>query len=151
MYVDDLLIICKNIRKITIIKQLLAKEFEMTDIGNASTFLGMHIEQDKKNSTISMSQEHYLKNVLRKFGMEECKSAATPIEKGLRLEFGDVNHCSRQAYREMIGCLTYATLTRRPDLCAAVNYFSTVSFEMESQMESLGSNTNQRGNKRLIL
>lgn len=58
LYVDDLLIISKDMRKITIIKQLLAKEFEMTDIGNASTFLGMHIEQDKKNSTISMSQGH---------------------------------------------------------------------------------------------
>lgn len=95
LYVDDLLIICKDIRKITIIKQLLAKEFEMTDIGIASTFLGMHIEQDKKNSTIGMSQEHYLKNALRKFGMEECKTAATPIEKGLHLDFGDVNNCSK--------------------------------------------------------
>lgn len=27
-------------------------------------------------------------------------------------------------YRELIGCLTYATLTTRPDLCAATNYFS---------------------------
>lgn len=106
-----------------IIKKLLSKQFEMTDIGPVGTFLGMHIEQNTKTGTINMSQHRYLKNVLRKFNMVDCKPASTPIEKGLQLKKNDSDECSNQQYRELIGCLTYATLTSRPDLCAAVNYF----------------------------
>lgn len=125
LYVDDLLIICKDINRINTIKQLFSKQFEMTDIGEANTFLGMHIEQNLKNETICMSQQHYLKKVLQKFKMEECKTASTPIEKNLHLEKGDSNNCSSHPYRELMGCLTYATITTRPDLCASVNYFSS--------------------------
>lgn len=96
----------------------------MTDVDIVSTFLGMHIEYDKTNSTINMSQRQYLRNVVHKFEMDDCKPAATPLEKGLHLEPGDKDGSSKQPYRELIGCLTYATLTTRPDLCAAVNYFS---------------------------
>ncbi|XP_071652983.1 uncharacterized protein [Temnothorax longispinosus] len=46
------------------------------------------------------------------------------MEKGLHLEKGDADSCSKQPYRELIGCLTYATITTKPDLCAATGYFS---------------------------
>lgn len=124
LYVDDLLIVCDDLTMINVVKSLLAKEFEMTDIGNADTFLGMHIQHDRENGTIQLSQTQYLKNVVRKFGMEESKSISTPIEKGLHLSMNGMTENANVPYRELIGCLTYATLTTRPDLCAATNYFS---------------------------
>lgn len=124
LYVDDLLIISKNMQNIAIIKKQLSQRFEMTDIGNVDTFLGMCIEQNMSNHTVNMSQKEYLKKVLRKFDMEQCKPAAIPIQKGLQLNKNESDECSDQPYRELIGCLTYATITSRPDLCAAVNYFS---------------------------
>lgn len=62
--------------------------------------------------------------VVKKFGMDECKPAATPIENGLSLMIGEKEGLTEQPYRELIGCLTYATQTTRPDLCASTNYFS---------------------------
>lgn len=56
--------------------------------------------------------------------MTECKAIATPIEKGLHLTSESSKETANVRYRELIGCLTYATLTTRPDLCAATNYFS---------------------------
>ncbi|XP_055922701.1 uncharacterized protein LOC129953476, partial [Eupeodes corollae] len=56
--------------------------------------------------------------------MNNCKTAATPIENGLHLQNDDGNNLSSQPYRELIGCLTYASQTTRPDLCASTNYFS---------------------------
>ncbi|XP_055309645.1 uncharacterized protein LOC129573283 [Sitodiplosis mosellana] len=56
--------------------------------------------------------------------MTECKPISTPIEKGLHLPAEKGNMNSNVPYRELIGCLTYATLTTRPDLCAATNCFS---------------------------
>lgn len=122
LYVDDSLILCDTIQMINEIKNCLAREFEMTDIGEAETFLGIHIERNGEN--MKLSQIQYLKNVLLKFGMNDCKAASTPIEKGLYLSNDKLNENPNLPYRELIGCLQYATLTTRPDLCAATNYFS---------------------------
>lgn len=124
LYVDDTLIFCSDIKVINAVKQLLAKKFEMTDVGPVNSFLGMHIEQDMPNGTITMNQSQYLENVLDKFDMKNCKARSTPMEKNLHIEKGDNKNCSNHPYRELIGCLTYATVTTRPDLCAATGYFS---------------------------
>ena len=124
LYVDDLLIFCRDMKTIVAVKKLLSEEFEMTDLGKANSFLGMQIEQDIENGTIVINQTEYLKKVLHKFKMQDCKPKATPMEKGLHLEKGDANKCSNHPYRELIGCLTYAHCTTRPDICAATGYFS---------------------------
>jgi len=123
LYVDDLLIFCSDIGMIKTVKQLLSKEFEMSDVGKVGTFLGMHI-QDMKNETINLSQTHYLEKVIQKFLMKDCKPIATPMEKRLHLEKGNINESSNQPYQELIGCLIYAAMTTKPDLCAATNYLS---------------------------
>lgn len=124
LYVDDLLIISNDLNRIKIIKQLLSKEFEMTDIGEADTFLGMQIQRDAANKMISLSQTNYLKNMVIKFNMADCKGVATPMESNIDLIKNTNVDCDDVPYRELIGCLTYATVTMRPDLCASTNYFS---------------------------
>lgn len=56
--------------------------------------------------------------------MQECKPISTPIECRLRLSKGEESQRTEKPYRELIGCLMYVALTSRPDLFAAVNYFS---------------------------
>lgn len=124
LYVDDILIFCEDIGIINTVKKLFSKEFEMVDMDKASSFLGMHIDQNIEKGTITLSQSKYLEKVLERFNMLECKPKSTPMEKGLHLEYGDKNKCSDHPYRELIGCLIYATVTTRPDLCAATGYFS---------------------------
>lgn len=124
LYVDDTLIFCSDLKVIGTIKKLLSNEFEMTDVGEAGSFLGMQIQRDIEKGTITLNQSSYLEKVLRKFGMQECKPKTTPMEKGLHLDLGEKGKCSNHPYRELIGCLTYAAVTTRPDLCAAVGYLS---------------------------
>lgn len=124
LYVDDTLIFCSDLKVMATIKKLFSNEFEMTDMGEAGSFLGMQIGRDIKKGTISLSQSRYLEKVLNKFQMQECKSKSTPMEKGLHLDLGEKGKCSNHPYRELIGCLTYAAVTTRPDLCASVGYFS---------------------------
>lgn len=123
LYVDDLLIISNHLKMIDKVKNLFSSEFDMTDIGEVKTFLGIHIERDRSIGTLCMSQSRYLKGVLCKFGMENCKPVHTPMESGLCLQKGHISQ-PNVPYRELIGCLTYATLTTRPDLCASTNFFS---------------------------
>lgn len=88
------------------------------------TFLGIHIVHDEKNQSISMSQSSYLEKMLQKFNMPDCNGVHTPMESGIDLRREKLVEECYAPYRELIGCLTYTTITTRPDLCAATNYFS---------------------------
>ncbi|XP_062533348.1 uncharacterized protein LOC134202336 [Armigeres subalbatus] len=56
--------------------------------------------------------------------MLECKPSSVPMECRLQLQKGNESTRTTKPYRELVGCLMYVTLTTRPDLCAAVNYYS---------------------------
>lgn len=57
--------------------------------------------------------------------MDDCKPAATPMEPQLKLMKGSQEQSTDKLYRELVGCLMYLTMTSRPDICAAVNYFAS--------------------------
>ena len=62
--------------------------------------------------------------ILKRFGMMDCKSMSTPMTTNLKL-FGDTSSGTIDAsiYRQMIGSLIYLTNTRM-DICFAVNTLS---------------------------
>jgi ATP-binding cassette subfamily B (MDR/TAP) protein 1 len=62
LYVDDILIVGKNISKIARLKKELRKSFTMKDLGPAKYILGMRIERDRKSNKLYLSQ----KNTFRK-------------------------------------------------------------------------------------
>ncbi|KXJ70053.1 hypothetical protein RP20_CCG025001 [Aedes albopictus] len=119
-----MLIIGPNLKVIQIVKKLLSKEFEMVDLGAVSSFLGMHIERDISGRIMRIDQQSYLEGLLKKFGMEDCRPVATPMEPHLKLQKGEESERTDKPYRELVGCLIYVTLASRPDLAASVNYMS---------------------------
>jgi hypothetical protein len=56
---------------------MMANEFEMSMIGDLSYFIGLQIKQLKNNTFIS--QDKYIKDMLKKFGMEDSKGNITPM------------------------------------------------------------------------
>jgi hypothetical protein len=58
----------------------------MTNMGPLHFFLGLEINQDA--SSIKLSQTKYVRDLLVRFHMTDCKSAATPFLSGVRLEDG---------------------------------------------------------------
>ena len=65
VYVDDLLIITPTGSSVlSEIREALAKEFEMKDLGKAKNFLGMEIARDHLKCMITLSQKGYIKDVL---------------------------------------------------------------------------------------
>lgn len=125
IYVDDILLAGRSLAVINTLKQKLSLEFEMTDLSEVKMFLGLAIEHDKEKGVLQISQKQYLLSQLIRFGMGECKAAHTPMEAGLKLEkCSDPSKYTTHPYRELVGCLMYVTVTSRPDISAAVNYFS---------------------------
>ena len=77
MYVDDLLVTRSNFELIYKFKKEMQQTFEMTDLDEMTYFLGMEVKQ--KKGVVFICQTKYSKEILKKFGMDECKSLATPI------------------------------------------------------------------------
>ncbi|KAK2993848.1 hypothetical protein RJ640_027325 [Escallonia rubra] len=63
LYVDDLIFTGNNVKMFDDFKKEMAKEFEMTDIGLMSYYLGIEVKQ--RDDGIFISQEAYAKEVLK--------------------------------------------------------------------------------------
>lgn len=124
LYVDDILVASGNIAMVEEVKQHFIDEFEMSDVGEVKSFLGMKVERNVEKRFLRISQRVFLENLLCRFNMQECKPIRTPMEYRLRLERGKQAELTDKPYRELVGCLMYVAFTSRPDLCAAANYFS---------------------------
>jgi hypothetical protein len=58
-------------------------EFEMSLLGELSLFLGLQIRQS--NQGIFISQTKYIKEMIKRFGMEDCKPIITPMQTSCKL------------------------------------------------------------------
>jgi hypothetical protein len=64
-------------------QRLIAKmqqSFKLVDNGKATWILGMAINQNENG--VSINQVKYINDILKKYGMENCKPQSTPVEKG---------------------------------------------------------------------
>eukprot|EP00253_Pinus_taeda_P029828 PITA_29828 len=97
---------------------VMQKEFEISLLGELTYFLGLQIQQNKGG--IFLSQTKYLKQILKKYGMEYSKPVCTPMVTGCSLSANDESAAVHQpTYRSMIGSLLYLTGTR-PDIMHVV-------------------------------
>jgi hypothetical protein len=89
-------------------------EFEMSLLGELSLFLGIQIHQS--NQGIFISQTKYIREMLKRFGMEDCKPIITPMQISCKLsKDDDSKYTNQRQYRSMIGSLLYVT-TSRPNV-----------------------------------
>jgi len=120
VWVDDLIIGASNENLLCEVKQMLQAKFSMKDLGALSYFLGIDFEQDV--GSVKMNQKRYLRKILERFEMNDCKPRYTPCEQNL--EFNDEDPVDCRKYREVIGSLIYAMTCTRPDICWIVTKLS---------------------------
>jgi hypothetical protein len=123
LYVDDLFLTGSE-RLIVECKRALTSEFEMKDLGMMHYFLGLEVWQ--RTDEIFLSQGKYTVEILKKFGMTDCKSMPTPMVMDLKKmneASTDSGEIDPHLYRQLIGSLMYLVNTR-PDICYAVNVLS---------------------------
>jgi hypothetical protein len=114
VYVDD--IIFGNYSELMSKKFSIAlqQEFEMSMLGGLSLFLGLQIHQSERG--IFISQRKYLKEILKKFGMENCAPLSTPMTTSCKLnKDDDAPKIDQTMYRSMIVILLYL-IASRPDI-----------------------------------
>ncbi|GKF15117.1 retrovirus-related pol polyprotein from transposon TNT 1-94 [Tanacetum coccineum] len=85
LYVDDMLVAGPNKYRINKLKAQLAREFKMKDLGPANKILGMQIHRDRVSRKIWLSQKSYVKKILQRFNMQDCKPISTPFPTNVKL------------------------------------------------------------------
>lgn len=112
--VDDILIVSNDSTMLDNVKTKLPQKFKIKDLEEISRFLG--IDFIVKSSEIKMNQCAYIKKILAKFYMTNCKSRTTASEHKLNFSKDDT-----RKYGEAIRSLIYLTTCISPDITWIVN------------------------------
>lgn len=87
-------------------KSELMKEFEMTNLILMTCFFGIGLHKSKRE--LLMHQRRYALKILKKFEMDHCNGAITPVEPRLQLSKNeDEQDVDPTQYRRSIGSLRY--------------------------------------------
>ena len=128
LYVDDLLLASDDMGLLEQTKGMLSSVFKMTDMGPVSYYLGFHVSRDRGARSLSLDQHKYLRGVLERFKMEECKPVGTPVSTSTKLVSGEAHELlgeqEQKQYQSLVGSLMYAMVGTRPDLAYAVGILS---------------------------
>ncbi|GJS86318.1 retrovirus-related pol polyprotein from transposon TNT 1-94 [Tanacetum coccineum] len=98
--------------------KIMHDEFEMSMMGELNFFLGLQIKQMEDG--IFFNQSKYIKEMLKKFGLEESKPMKTPMSSDTKLtKDEECESVDSTKYQGMIGSLLYLTASR-PDIMFSV-------------------------------
>ncbi|GKE41178.1 retrovirus-related pol polyprotein from transposon TNT 1-94 [Tanacetum coccineum] len=114
IYVNDIIFdstcqdMCEEFAKI------MHDEFNMSMMSELNFFLGLQIKQMEDG--IFVNQSKYIKEMLKKFGLEDSKPIKTLMSSDTKLtKDEECESVDSTKYQGMIGCLLYLTV-RRPDI-----------------------------------
>ena len=118
-HVDDMLLAGNSLPFLEKIKADLGRQLEIVDLGEAKMFVGIEIQRDRHAGTLKISQRRYIKDILARFGMSDCKSCETPMSESLNLPKLAEPTIDRTLYQQLIGSLMYAMISTRADIAYA--------------------------------
>jgi hypothetical protein len=134
VYVDDIIIACKDINIINKIKKQLSDKYTMKDMGEMDWYLGMRYTRNKSNGIITLDQTKYAEDVLERFKGYFSTSPyhTTPMDENQKLppwyEGYDatltpkgLHKIRTYPYRQVVGSLLYLAIWTRPDITFAVH------------------------------
>ncbi|KAL5551327.1 hypothetical protein UlMin_001503 [Ulmus minor] len=131
VYVDDLIITGDDEVEILRTKENLSVCFQMKELGQLKHFLGLEV--DRTQERIFLCQQKYAKDLLKRFGMLECKPISTPMEPNAKMcahEGKDLEDATmyrqlvavRRILRYVKSTIDYGLLYKKGEDCKLVGY-----------------------------
>lgn len=122
IWVDDLMIFCLQNETKNELKENLKQKLNVKDLGKASQCVGLNITRSE--DAVMLDQEKYIREMLTRFNMSDCKPVRTPAEVGLKLTEDSEPVTKECPYQQLVGCLLYLAQGTRPDISFIVNALS---------------------------
>jgi hypothetical protein len=124
LYVDDITLLGDKNKEISRIKSTLSSRFEMTDLGEIDSYLGVHITRDRSIKRLEIDQSRYILEIVDRFGLSDANLARTPLPSGAETHLvkhnGQATPSEINYYQQIIGSLLYVQISTRPDISFAV-------------------------------
>ena len=122
VYVDDIVLTGNDLEEMKLLKNYLAQEFEIKDLGNLIYFLGIEVARSKDG--IFIYQRKYILDLSSEMGMLGSKAADTPMDPNSKLiDDPSGEPVDKGRYQRIVGKLIYLSHTR-PDIAFAVSVVS---------------------------
>lgn len=123
IYVDDMVLVCKDGSQITGVENALRKRFEISSLGEIKQFLGITVEKDI-NGMYMLSQKCMILEIADRFGLTDAKPSKYPVDPGYFRHNGGEKLPDNVLYHKLVGALLYVATNTRPDIAAAVSILS---------------------------
>ena len=125
VYVDNITFFGSSLEDVKALKTALSKCFEMTDMGEIKSYLGINIHRDRPNKRLVIDQSRYLQGVLTHFSMADANPTPTPLPSGADVHLvknpEQATATDIKLYQSMIGSLLYLQISTHPDISFAVS------------------------------
>jgi len=127
VFIDDITLVSKNDKAMDDTVKELQQHFKLRDLGPTTFLLSVQVKQDLQAHTISLSQSHYIDDLLERFQMDKAKPVKTPLSPGTELSQLVPTESEKQQMRNVpylsaVGALQYLATMTRPDISYAVSY-----------------------------
>jgi hypothetical protein len=124
VYVDDLILITRDVPSMEELKAKLLRRYKARDLGPIGFYLGIRIIRDRPNRSLAMTMDSYVDRVVDEYNLADAPKADTPLPKSAltltkREDTADSN--LTQQYQSLVAKLLYPTSILRCDLAWHVN------------------------------
>jgi hypothetical protein len=143
VFVDDMLFAnhAKDAAELTDIKNAIKDKYEVSDGGECTFLLGMRIQRNRQDGSLTLDQQSYVERLLEKCEMTNAVPVSTPEQSGVKLtsegsvlahsdekvtgdtrfsDTGELDQEMKEKYGSWVGALLYAAVWTRPDISHAV-------------------------------
>lgn len=123
LYVDDMLIVAKNMSEINKLKNELSGEFEMKNLGAAKKILSKEVQRNRTTGISCLTHKSYINKVLERFGMKNAKFVIILLGAHFLLSAAlspqlekDIEYMLYVPYSNAVGSVMYAMVYTRSDI-----------------------------------
>jgi hypothetical protein len=125
LYVDDITILGEERKSLDDLKLALSQRYQMTDLGEMESYLGIRITRDRSIKRLEIDQSRYVEEIVDRFGLSNAHTPRTPLPKGsdtfLKKYDGQATSAEIKSYQQLIGSLLYVQICTRPDISFPVS------------------------------
>lgn len=97
------MIATRNMETVTSFRNCLMNKFRMVDLNEMKLFLGIKVSRE--TGTITLVENAYIRSVLSKFTMYDCKPVATTLKSKVNYEALNSLEEYNASCRSLIGCM----------------------------------------------
>lgn len=120
IYVDDILIACKEEEIIKKYADSIGTEVQLNSLGDVKYFLGIETRKNEKG-IYCINQKGYIEKILKRFKLQNAKFSKIPMDPGYYKNSTANDLENNELYRKAIGALLYLSVNTRPDIAASIS------------------------------